>query len=305
MSKLGYLSRYLLIIKKIEKTPYTTYEALKFAMDHEFYHSQMQDEVLKVGFSKRTLQRDIKEIRKLYGIDVEYSYSEKGYFISQSEHKDKFIERKMEVFEMFNALNLTQDLSSIIHLENRKPQGTDNLNGLIHAIKKRVQIMFVYQNFSENDFAKRIAEPYGLKEFKNRWYVMAKDCKDKVIKSFALDRLTELEITNQTFLYPENYNIEEAYRYCFGIISPNANAPETIRLSFEPFQGKYIKTLPLHHTQQILLDNDKETRIQLKLYLTHDLIMELLSYGDSLRVIEPKSLIKQIKTAHEKASKQY
>ena len=59
-----------------------------------------------------------------------------------------------------------------------------------------------------------------------------------------MDRLTELEITRQNFHYPENYNIEEQYRYCFGIISPTDEAPQEIVLSFDPFQGKYIKTLP-------------------------------------------------------------
>lgn len=134
---------------------------------------------------------------------------------------------------------------------------------------------------------------------------MAKDSKDNNIKSFALDRLTNLEITTQSYQYPDNYSIEQSYRYCFGIISPNDEEPQDIILLFNPFQGKYIKTLPLHETQQVLVDNDKETRIKLKLCLTHDLIMELLSFGDNMKVIEPKSLADEIKQAHKNAYKQY
>ncbi len=134
---------------------------------------------------------------------------------------------------------------------------------------------------------------------------MAKDSNNNIIKSFALDRLTTLEITNQTYQYPDKYSIEQSYRYCFGIISPNDEEPQDIILSFDPFQGKYIKTLPLHETQQVLVDNDEETRIKLKLYLTHDLFMELLSFGDNMKVIEPKSLADEIKKAHKKAYKQY
>ena len=117
--------------------------------------------------------------------------------------------------------------------------------------------------------------------------------------------LTNLEITNQTYQYPDNYSIEQSYRYCFGIISPNDEEPQDIILSFDPFQGKYIKTLPLHDTQQVLVDNDEEMKIKLKLCLTHDLVMELLSFGDNMKVIEPKSLADQIKQAHEKAYRQY
>jgi predicted DNA-binding transcriptional regulator YafY len=305
MSKRGYISRYLLILKKLKVKPYSTYEELQAYIENQFDYLQMQDDTLNIGFSKRTLQRDIKEIRNVFGIDIEYSKSQKGYFISQNENENMNFQRMMEAFDMFNSLNLAQDLTPFIHLEKRRPQGTDNLYGLLHAIKNRFQIKFTYQKFWEEELSQRLAEPYALKEFKNRWYIMAKDSKDNNIKSFALDRLTNLEITNQAYQYPDNYSIEQSYRYCFGIISPNDEEPQDIILSFDPFQGKYIKTLPLHDSQQVLVDNDVEMKIKLKLCLTHDLVMELLSFGDNMKVIEPKSLADQIKQAHEKAYRQY
>jgi proteasome accessory factor B len=305
MSKRGYISRYLLILKKLKVKPYSTYVELQSYIENQFDYLQMQDDNLQIGFSKRTLQRDIKEIRNVFGIDIEYSKSNKGYYISQSETENMNFQRMMEAFDMFNSLNLAQDLTPFIHLEKRRPQGTENLYGLLHAIKNRLQIKFTYQKFWEEETSQRLVEPYALKEFKNRWYIMAKDSKDNNIKSFALDRLTNLEITNLNYQYPDNYNIEQSYRYCFGIINPNDEEPQDIILSFDPFQGKYIKTLPLHDTQQVLVDNDEETKIKLRLCLTHDLLMELLSFGDNMQVIEPKSLADQIKQAHEKAYRQY
>lgn len=305
MSKRGYISRYLLILKKLKIKPYSTYEELQTYIENQFDYLQMQDDNLQIGFSKRTLQRDITEIRNVFGIDIEYSKSQKGYFISQNENENMNFQRMMEAFDMFNSLNLAQNLTAFIHLEKRRPQGTENLYGLLHAIKNRLQIKFTYQKFWEEELSQRLVEPYALKEFKNRWYIMAKDSKDNNIKSFALDRLTNLEITNLNYQYPDNYSIEQSYRYCFGIISPNDEEPQDIILSFDPFQGKYIKTLPLHDTQQVLVDNDEEMKIKLKLCLTHDLVMELLSFGDNMKVIEPKSLADQIKQAHEKAYRQY
>src|SRR5690606_20263003 len=123
--------------------------------------------------------------------------------------------------------------------------------------------------------------------------------------SFALDRLSDLEFTTQSFQYPDNYSIEQNYRYSFGIIGPNDQKPHDIILSFDPFQGKYIKTLPLHHTQKVLIDNDQEMKVKLKLSLTHDLIMEMLSFSDNMKVIKPKTLVDQIKKAHEKAFSHY
>ena len=280
-------------------------EELQGYIDNQFDYLQMQDDTLSVGFSKRTFQRDIKEIRNLFGKDIEYSKSQKGYFISQNEMENMNFQRMIEAFDIFNSLNLAQDLAPLIHLEKRRPQGTENLYGILHAIKKKLLIKFSYQKFWEEEISQRTTEPYALKECKNRWYILAKDNKDGNIKSFALDRLTNLGITNRTFDFPKTYNIEESYRYCFGIISPNDEEAQEIILSFDPFQGKYIKTLPLHDTQQVLTDNDDELQIKLKLCVTHDLVMELLSFGDNMKVLQPKSLIEEIKTAHQKAYKQY
>jgi len=305
MSKRGYISRYLLILKKLKVKPYSTFKEVQAYIENQFDYLQMKDDTLSIGFSKRTLQRDLKEIRNIFGIDIEYSKLNKGYYISNNQIENMNFQRMIEAFDMFNSLNLAQDLTPFIHLEKRKPQGTENLYGLLHAIKNRLEIKFTYQKFWEEETSQRLAEPYVLKEFKNRWYLIAKDNKDSNVKSFALDRLTNLEITSKIYHYPDNYNIEHNYRYCFGIISPNGEEPQDIILSFNPFQGKYIKTLPLHSSQEILVDNSQETKIKLRLCLTHDLLMELLSFGNNMKIIQPQLLVNQVKEAHEKAYKQY
>ena len=298
MSKRESIARYNLIIKKLRKRPTT------FAEIEEYLALESEIQAYNFNISKRTFQRDRDDIRSLYNIDILFDFSKKVYYIDFDEQPEAN-ERILEAFDTFNALNLTDRLSKHIHFEKRKPQGTEHLYGILHAIKNQIQIKFVYQKYWEDELTERLVEPYALKEFKNRWYVLSKDLVDNKIKSFALDRLTNLEITNLNYQYPDNYSIEQSYRYCFGIISPNDEEPQDIILSFDPFQGKYIKTLPLHDTQQVLVDNDEEMKIKLKLCLTHDLVMELLSFGDNLKVIEPKSLADQIKQAHEKAYRQY
>jgi predicted DNA-binding transcriptional regulator YafY len=298
MSKRESISRYTLIINKLRKHT-ATYQEIADYLSRE---SETQDYNFNV--SKRTFQRDLVDIRSMYDIDIQYDQSEKVYFIF-FEDKHEMNERMFEAFDTFNALNLTARLSDYIHFEKRRPQGTENLYGLLHAIKNRFQIEFTYQKFWEDVTTLRTLEPYALKEFKNRWYVLGKDLKDNNIKSFALDRLSNLDITKRHFQYPADYNVNDDYRYCFGIISPNGLKPEEIILSFEPFQGKYIKTLPLHHTQQVLVDNEDELQIKLKLCITFDFEMELLSYGNRMKVLQPQELIDKLKTAHLKAYDQY
>ena len=298
MSKRESIARYNLIIKKLRKQP-ADFEQISTYLSLE---SELQEYNFNV--SKRTFQRDLDDIRSLYNIDIVYDFSRKVYFIDLEEQPE-VNERILEAFDTFNALNITDRLSNYIHFEKRRPQGTENLYGLLHAIKNKVQISFSYKKFWEDEMSQRTAEPYALKEFKNRWYVLANDLKDNKVKSFALDRLTELEITRKKFQLPIDFDVNEHYKYCFGIISPNEHQPQEVILSFDPFQGKYIKTLPLHESQVILKDHEEELLIKLTLFLTHDFLMEILSYGDNVKVIQPESLIEDLKTSYENALKLY
>jgi len=298
MSKKESISRYSIIINTLRKRSSTFKEIQeKLALE-----SELQD--YDFNISKRTFQRDVKDIDSIYSIAIEYDFSLKTYFIDFEDQQD-VKGRVLEAFDIFNALNISDRLSNHIHFEQRKPQGTDHLFGLLHAIKNNLQLKFTYYKFWEDDLTERSVDPYALKEFKNRWYVVGNDPKNGVIKSFALDRLSDLVITNKKFYKPNAFQVNQYYKNSFGIISPNEDTPEDIVLSFTPFQGKYIKTLPLHHTQHIIRDTEEELRISLKLYITHDFFMEILSLGDKVKVIHPEKLKKQLLSTVNEVQKLY
>lgn len=299
MSKRTTIARQNLIISKVRRSKSTFEEIVKFLMDDSYL------EAYKFKISKRTFQRDLEDIRSLYEIDIQYDFSEKVYYI-KDEGQHELNVRMLEAYDTYNALNVTGRLSPFIHFEKRRPQGTENLYGLLHAIRNCYKIKFIYHKFWDEEPKNRIVEPYALKEFRNRWYIIAKDYGDQRIKTFGLDRLTELEITREIFVYPKDYNIEEEFKNCFGIIGPDKNnKPEEIVLSLTPHQGKYIKSLPLHDSQEVLIDNEDELRIKLNLYITHDLIMELLSLGQELKVLKPESLINEITDSLKNSLAQY
>jgi predicted DNA-binding transcriptional regulator YafY len=252
------------------------------------------------NISKRTFQRDVADIRTIYNIDIQYDFSRRVYFIYHDD-KPEVSERILEAFDTFNALNITDRLSNYIHFAKRKPTGTENLYDLLHAIKNQVQIKFSHQKFWDAEPTQREVQPYALKEFNNRWYLMANDLKDNKIKSFGLDRLNKLEITKKGFHIPIDFDINQHYKYCFGIVGPNAQKPTDIILSFEPVEGQYIKSMPLHETQEILQDNKDELVIKLRLFITHDFLMELLSHGDRVKVIKPDKLITNITSIYQSA----
>jgi predicted DNA-binding transcriptional regulator YafY len=305
MSKRGYISRYMLIVKKLKAKPYSTFDEVRNYIEHNLEFLQMQDEELSIGLSLRTFQRDLRDIRNIFGLDIEYSRTDRGYYISQDETDNMNFQRMIESFDLFSTLNSARDLQPYIHLEKQRPQGTENMHGLLQAIKNRQGISFRYQKFWDDTTRQRIAEPYVLKEFRNRWYVIAKDIEDSAIKSFALDRLTALEITGRSFTYPKDFDAEKMYRHCFGIISPNDEHPAEVILSFNPHQGKYIKSLPLHETQEILKDTREELQIKLNVFITRDFVMELLSHGDTVKVIKPDSLIREVNKTYQRSLQLY
>ncbi len=295
MSKLEVYTRYFLIIKKLRRP--TTFEELEKHLDIK---SELDDKNYRI--SKRTFQRDLNDIRELFNFEIEFRDSS---YIINDKNLDIYKERFLESLDIFNALHFTERLSDYICFEKRKPQGTEKLYDLLQAIKEKQSIHITYHKFWEDQISKRILKPLALKEFRSRWYLIATDKKDNKIKTFGLDRIEDFERSKEPFPDDKPFNIDDHYKYSFGIISPNDYPLEEVILSFTEEQGKYIKTLPLHHTQEILIDNQKELRIKLQLYITHDFKMELLSYGDQVKVIHPKSLVNDMKKMFRNALRRY
>lgn len=255
--------------------------------------------------SLRTFQRDLDDIRSLFQIDIRYDFSGRKYRIENTDN-EAYNERILDAFDTINALHLNEGMSKFLEFEKRRSSGLEHFHGILYTIKNRFQLNFAYQSFWQEEAYERKTNPYLLKEFKGRWYLIAKDLRDEQVKTYALDRFREMEVTKKRFTYPAEYDPREKFRNSFGIISSVAGSvPEKVVLSFNPYQGKYVKTMPLHHSQKIIIENETELRIELKVYIAFDLVKELLSYGDALKVIEPESLIGEIREGHRRASGQY
>lgn len=298
MTKRESVLRYIHIMNRLRKGPATFEQIDRYLA----LQSELQEVCLNT--SKRQFQRDLNDLKSIFEVEVKYDPVLRMYLIHEEEFSE-MSKRRMEALDTFNALKIGQSSTLSIHFEKRKPKGTENLHGLLHAIHNRLLVSFTYQKYWDEQMTQRLVEPYALKEFKNRWYLLAIDPKDRQVKSFAFDRITELEITNQRFIPSDTLDVNEYYKYCFGIISPTDHELAEVILSFDPIQGKYIQSLPLHETQQVLVDNDQEVRIRLNVYLTLDFIMEIRSYGENVKVIQPQSLIDELKQSYKKALTYY
>ena len=299
MSKLISNRRQYLIIRKLQTAKRMTFQEIDSYLSRE---SELHCENLRV--SVRTLQRDIREIESLYGVYIKNHRSGKYYYIDE-EFEPETNERIFEAFDVYNALKIGEHAHQHLYLERRQTQGTQHLLGLLHAIRNKVQISFVYQKYHENEPTQRTVAPLALKEFKKRWYLIAYEVLKEQIRTFPIDRMSDLEILRKKSPKIQDFDLNEMMRYTFGIITPSKGCPEKIVLSFTPFQGKYVKSLPLHDTQKILMDNEDELRVSLNIFPAHDFKMEILSLGDRVKVLEPKWFAEELKETYTNALKQY
>ena len=243
------------------------------------------------------MQRDLKIIYSVYGVEIKHDRSIGKYRIINDD-QSILQQRLLEAVDLYNALSLKDKISDKLIFEQRRPQGTQHLVSILNAIKEKKQIKFDYQKYWEDHVEHRTVEPRALKEHKQRWYAIGIDIEKKEPRIFGLDRIQNLETTASDFMF-ENIDVEDMFKHSFGIISPNNENPINIELTFTSFQAKYIKSLPLHHSQRIIKEDGNQVVFSLFIVPTHDFKMELMSYGSSLLNIKPDSLKNEIITEYQ------
>ena len=271
-------------------------------------------------FSKRTLQRDIKDIREIYHIDIQYNKSIKKYEIV--EDNDLYAQNLFEAFDVFRALQNHGNLSKLIAFDHRYPKdtphpaGTQHLSTLLQAIKQKKQLQLHYYKFwGSKEVQIRTIEPYLLKESQRRWYVLALDVDKKLIRVFGLDRIRAIEDRGMKRMQLPPREIERFFDNSFGVwVDNDRTKAEKVILSFKKQEGdsffipnpaEYLRAMPLHRSQVFIKDTQEEIILSLKVKITPDFVKEILSYGAYVRVIEPQHLADRIKTEIKNALQLY
>ena len=298
MSKQESILRQRAIINKLTQRPSTFQEI------QEYLKFQGEISTCDLFCSLRTFQRDVKAISKLYEIEIEFDKSRKVYQIIE-DGREAHSERLMETFDLYNAIKVGNSYGRSLIFENRKALGTEHMHGLLHAIKNGSEVSFTYHKFYDDTVSRRNIQPAAIKEARNRWYLLGKDTKDGLFKSFGLDRIKHLEISRKTFENFENFDPEEEYRTSFGIINGTGENPQKVELSFTPREGRYIKSLPLHHSQKLVKETKEETIFSYYIIPTYDFKQEIMSYGDQVKVLKPASLKNDISATLRSALKAY
>ena len=255
--------------------------------------------------ARRTFFHYRDGVEEMFDMNIQCDKSTFEYYIDTSgeEHNARLQSWLVDSVSISGMLSGAHDISGRIMLEN-VPSARQYLPVVIDALKQNRRISFSYKSYTRSRPTDGIVlEPYFVKIFKQLWYVIGLNVKDKQVKTYSLDRMSQLNLLQDTFVMPEDVNPSEFFKDCFGIIT-NQNRPKRIVLRVEPTQAKYFRALPLHSSQQEEV-HDEYSVFTYQMRITYDLKEELMSHGASIEVLEPQELKLLIRNELEQALKNY
>jgi predicted DNA-binding transcriptional regulator YafY len=292
---------------------------------------------LEVDLSKSMLDKDFRQMKEIYSAPIKFDRTRGGYYYTEEKFSimefpltQEEIEaldystallqqvKGTEMFRQFeNAINkviegyriskiIGKSESQILQVEEPVNKTTPNgLEEVLKAIVHKKLLLIIYKPYgrlqSEHKFS-----PYLLKEYRNRWYVIGHSATKNNIIVLALDRIEKLEEAKGKYISDASFSPDEFFRYSFGITQVHDAKPERVVLEFDPVEAPYIISQPLHHSQKCLSEEDSDTyRVELNVYLTAELKMAILSFGKDVKVLEPKSLRKELENCIKEMSSLY
>lgn len=267
-------------------------------------------------FSRTTFNRHRDAILDMFGVIIECDrHDGYRYYIYNKE----VLSENTVANWMYSTLSVGNMLDENVGLQDRIllesiPSGNIYLRRIMKAMRESRKIMLEYQKYNANSTKSYLAEPYCVKLFKRRWYVLTKierEAKDdpnkteKVMSSFSLDRIVDVQLLKDKFVLDADFDAESYFAESFGIMVDNTTKAERIVLRAYGMERYYLKDLPLHPSQREIKATDEYADFEVRIRPTGDFKAHILSRGEWLQVIQPEWLANDIRDWHLKAVENY
>lgn len=295
-------------------------------------------EGIRKGVSVRTVQGDIQIMRsdKLgYNAPIEvydhkyYRYSDPEYCITDmplTQNEYDMLQEAVEMLqqledfgqfaEMADVVSRLQDKLSmtrhgkkpIVHFDNVPDlKGLRLLNPLYNHIAHKQTLKVIYQSFAAKEPTEWIVFPYLLKEFRNRWFLFCSTAKDMRLYNLALDRIVSVEpCAKVPFKQNRDFDVEHFFDNVIGVTKNLTSKPQSIQFSADASQSKYIKTKPIHPSQQLLEEKEDGTCIfQIEVVVNFEMYSVFLSYGPGLKIMSPENVVEHMRKNAQQLAKLY
>ena len=255
-------------------------------------------------FPLKTFYNHLKAIRSIFDIDIKLSRKDGRYRVLNTEPVGigRMQKSLMSMLSLRNTIDRYKGLSGRILYEEEPDVFPEWMRRILYAMNHGKQILLEYRKYGDTRTTSRTLEPYCLRMFRRRWYLLAKD--GKTLKTFALDdRTVGIEELDAHFTLPEDFNAEDYFRHVFGIRS---STPKRVLLKAYGQEADYLRSTPLHPSQQEEETGDGYAVFSLFIGIdAWEFYQEILSRGNRIEVLAPKALRKDIAARIEEMRARY
>lgn len=241
----------------------------------------------------RTFANHIEAISDIFGIEIVCDRRDNTYSIDNEEDMDGTGIRSwmLDALSLNSLLNESAGMKDRIFFEN-VPSSHQFLTTVIQAIRDNRKLKVRYQGYRMDQERTFELEPYFIREFKRRWYLYGHKDYDKDTKPhmYALDRMMEVEILPDTFKLPEGLDANAWFQSLYGVRKYDNMKTQKVLLKVYGKQVRYFRSLPLHSSQEEFETHKCYSIFAYNLAPDYDFKQDILSFGDTIEVLEPKAL---------------
>lgn len=246
------------------------------------------------SYPRRTFNNHREAVAEVFGVWIGCRRGENIYFVDGGKDaldKDRSVGWMISTFTVGSLLSMGKErLSGRVSLENI-PSGQIYLAPVIAAMTNMVEIEITYEKYGKGEPELLHVQPYAIKEFQSRWYVIGWCHERKAMRLYGLDRIHSLEATERKFTMPEDFSVDELFYRSFGpYLTSSEEKVETITFKASKREAYFFKDLPIHHTQKIVSEDPEGTVFEICLVPNESFYMEICRYGSRLEVLGPENV---------------
>ena len=277
------------------------------------YKAQSKEELLnylkenELSAESATFERDKKELRVEFGIELTFDPSSKKYHIDfdQSDNISELL-HFLELNQLTQSVRQSMISSSkslqFVDFENKNQlQGVQFIDRILKAIRECKYLEFHHQKFETEKPLLYKVKPLLLKEYQSRWYIVSAYNND--YRLFGIDRISDLKIIEEVFVADKN-TAKDQLANCVGV-SFFQDQPEYVKLKFDISQQPYLDRLPLHNSQECTKEEKTHVTYDYNVVINYEFKQQILKYGSHVEVLQPESLRNDIHADLQKSIDQY
>lgn len=259
------------------------------------------------GLPIRTFHEHRKGIEEMFGVIIEcdksrgYTYNIKNPEVLKQNPYAQMLLRKYSVPQDFSTFNMMRDRILLEEI----PHGTAYVDDIVEAMRSNTELIIDYQRYEGRRETFTI-QPYALKVYNRRWYVLGYAKERDTIRHLALERFLDLQTTTTKFELPKDFDPRKYYNNVVGIYVDDQLPVVNLRLRVYGVQVEYVRMLPLHKSQSEVASKYGEfTEFTYRVCLTPELKSKILAMGPNVEVIEPAEYREEIKNEISLTLKRY